>query len=882
MRLVLTHEQADLDALASLMAAHLLDPQSYALLPRLINRNGAAYIQRYGTDLGLCTIKEIPNEAIEEVTLVDTQSLVTLRGFSNKTSVRVIDHHPRRTQTDPQWATDIQFTGACTTLLVEKIKQAQLPLSVSQATFLLLGIYEDTGSLTYASTTPRDIYASAFLLEHGADLNVASHYLNPPLSNSQQLLFDRLLKDMTTHVVEDRSIIIAKASALDLSDEISSVAHKLREFLNPDGLVILVSTRQGIRLVGRSTTNDVDMGKLAQYFGGGGHKRASSALIRTGVKPSQGDVPSQWRSIYLQVAALLPEIVSPTLRVRQIMSQKPLLLESDTPAEAAAELMRRYGFEGYPVIEKGELVGLLTRRNVDRALSHKLQTTAGSLMDAGKTSVAPDDTIEHLQEVMAASGWGQVPVVDPVSGEIIGIVTRTDLIAALSQVSQVPKQQEMAEMLQNALHPDSNVLLQVIAREAGAEGVQAYIVGGFVRDLLLGYPSQDFDIVVEGDAIQFVSHLVNRFGGRLVTHSRFGTAKWILSDDKSAVAARFENVPAFNPEGLPDHLDLISARTEFYEKPAALPTVERSSIKMDLHRRDFTINTLALRLDAPYYGLLLDFWGGYDDLKRGQIRVLHALSFVDDATRMLRAVRFAVRFDFGIEQRTLTQLEAGLPLLDEVTGSRLRHELDLILVERKAADMLAYLEELGILKAIHPELPWDERIASRLERYYSQVDAARNGLANGTLEKHRSLGWSLWLQDLEPKALQRVARRLRLSGDLVRRMLAASQVLAQLPGLVTAKPSQVVEALRNVQPEVLAGLLSVVEPEPLRQVLRDYTQRYNQIKPLTDGDALRARGLQPSPQFRVILSRLRDAWLDGEIQTAEEEKALLEQLISQA
>ena len=170
-----------------------------------------------------------------------------------------------------------------------------------------------------------------------------------------------------------------------------------------------------------------------------------------------------------------------------------------------------------------------------------------------------------------------------------------------------------------------------------------------------------------------------------------------------------------NSRDLPENLDLISARTEFYDHPTALPTVERSSIKLDLHRRDFTINTMALRLDGQHYGDLHDYWGGLDDLHNHLVRVLHSLSFVDDPTRLLRAVRFEQRFHFQIEARTRELMEQARPLLKQVTGSRLRHELDLILDEPQAVDMLARLSQLGLLSAIHPDLGWSVELAKPLE-----------------------------------------------------------------------------------------------------------------------------------------------------------------------
>lgn len=882
MRLIMTHEQADLDALASLLAAHILDPDSYALLPRQFNRNGQAFVRKYGLKLGFSRLTDLPRGNIEEVTLVDTQSMVTLRGLTKETKVKVIDHHPRKSQGQPDWDYEVHETGACTTILVEKIIEKGLALTTEEATLLLLGIYEDTGSLSYPSTIARDASAVSWLLSAGADLNIAAKYLNPPLSSAQVQLYDRLLKTAQEVTVEQSMVVIATAAALDLNDEISSVAHRLREFLMPDGLVVLVLTRMGLRLVARASSPNIDMAKLARRFEGGGHQRAASALIRLETRPDAKQSDAILNKYRQAVLDYLPSVVSPSLQVRHIMSQNPLLLAPETTVQEAADLMNRYGFEGYPVVEKGRVIGLLNRRNVDRALQHKLKTTARDLMDGGEVSVVPGDSILHLQELMTASGWGQVPVLDAEDGRIIGIVTRTDLLGALQPTNNLPTQDEMVAKLQQALPRPRLRFLEAIAQRAADFEVSAYIVGGFVRDLVLDIPSQDFDIVIEGDAITFAKDLAKSLGGRVVSHSRFGTAKWIISEEKEAIAKAIFGSEPLDLAILPEHLDLISARTEFYEKPAALPTVERSSIKMDLHRRDFTINTLALQLDGQHFGMLYDFWGGMEDIHDGKIRVLHALSFVDDATRMLRAVRFAQRFGFRIESRTLSLLQTNLPLLNEISGARILHEFNLILQEPEAVGMLHSLHQLGILQAIHPDLPWDSTISQRLARALSQLDSVANGTHKSTeLSERQTLAYCLWLESLTEEALAKVNERIVFPARLMRLIEQTRQIRQILPSLIGAKPSQIVEALQHVQPEAIDIIRKSSQDEAEIRVLDNYLSHYQHISQHSKGEDLRALGLEPSPRFETILKQLKRAWLDGEIHSLEEEKALLKRLIEE-
>jgi tRNA nucleotidyltransferase (CCA-adding enzyme) len=280
MRLILTHEQADFDAIASLLGAYLLDNLAIPVLPRRLNRNVRSYIALYGQELPFVDARDLPPGKIEAVTLVDTQSLVTIKGMHKATKVRIIDHHPVRQDIPPDWDVTIGDTGSTTTLLAELSSEEQLSLSLLQATLLLLGIYEDTGSLTYTSTTGRDGRAAAYLMDQGANLQIAANFLNPPLSSEQRIFYDLLSANAKIHHINGHRIVISSGDLVEFNEEISTLAHKLRDLLDPDGLFVIVSTVEGIRLVARSTSHQIDVGAIANHFGGGGHDRAAAALIR--------------------------------------------------------------------------------------------------------------------------------------------------------------------------------------------------------------------------------------------------------------------------------------------------------------------------------------------------------------------------------------------------------------------------------------------------------------------------------------------------------------------------------------------------------------------------------------------------------------------------
>ncbi len=257
----------------------------------------------------------------------------------------------------------------------------------------------------------------------------------------------------------------------------------------------------------------------------------------------------------------------------------------------------------------------------------------------------------------------------------------------------------LSDRLELFLTSESLELIRLIRTEAERLDFPLYIVGGSVRDLLLGRAVNDFDLTVEGDAAQLAEIVLRKYAGKVVFHARFGTATWTLDE----TTYRRLNVPMVGPADFPSFLDFISARSETYSEPGVLPTVKRSTIDDDLRRRDFSINAMALRLDGQYWGQLHDPLGGQADLELGRIRVLHKRSFIDDPTRMLRAVRYAGRYDFEIEPETLSLINnEARQVLSRLSGERLRHEFDLMFEEFKPICQASSSCRIGFAKAYLP------------------------------------------------------------------------------------------------------------------------------------------------------------------------------------
>jgi len=842
--LILTHEQADFDAVASLWAAHRLHAHTTPVLPRRINRNVHAFLTLYGEHFKFTESEDLTRRRVDEVIIVDAQSTSSVKGMNAKTRFTVIDHHPLNGDA---------ATGANTTLLIERMIESLLPVSPIEATLFLIGIYEDTGALTYLTTTARDARAAAHLIECGAQLDIIRDFLHHPLSPAQKKLHDQLLNAAETHLINGQPITVCAIDGGDTIEELSTLAHSIRDTLDPSALFLLIQLsghESRVQLIARSTVKNVDVGAAASHFGGGGHGRAAAAIIRN---QSLDDVKRE-------LLTILPAHVQPVTTVAQIMSSGVQTLSPDVTIREAATRMQRYGYEGYPVVAGHKVVGLLTRRAVDRAMHHNIGAQPiSSIMEMGEVIVSPNDSLDDLQRLMITHGWGQVPVVE--NDSIIGVVTRTDLIKRTVSPTRAA-QRNLANELAASLPKDRVDLIHLISNAAAELNVSLFIVGGFVRDLILGTPSADFDLVVEGEAIKLAKKLAAQHGGKVTAHSQFGTAKWKL--------------PSTFP--LPA-LDFVTARSEFYPHPSALPEVERGSIKLDLHRRDFTINTLALRLDKDAFGDLLDFWGGEKDLRDGLIRVLHSISFVDDPTRILRAVRFEQRLNFKIEPRTLELISHALPLLDRVSGDRIRHELEAMLKEREPEKHLTRLGELGILKQIHPELDFNGDVAKRFVSVGATLAVAQHGQGQAALPLQ--IYFALWLSALPHDSLEEVIARLKFSskvGDVIRQV---SEIRLLIPHLTPElKFSELHTALGEFDREVLPLLLILCDDDSRRAHLTEYVTRITQVHIATDGSTLQAMGLKPSPLFKKIITRLQDAYLDGEIKNEEEEKSLLQKILS--
>ncbi len=388
-------------------------------------------------------------------------------------------------------------------------------------------------------------------------------------------------------------------------------------------------------------------------------------------------------------------------------------------------------------------------------------------------------------------------------------------------------------------------LVKDISGQAAKLGQRVYLVGGVVRDLLLGYPNYDLDLVVEGDAVKLAQKVAETSQAKLLAHHRFGTAK-----------LRYENFT----------LDLATARKETYAKPGALPTVTPGTLKDDLIRRDFSINAMAMSLAANDYGELVDPHQGKNDLEHRLIRILHPKSFSDDATRILRAVRYEQRLGFELEAQTAQLLKQDIPMLDTISGDRIRHELELIFKEKQPEFVIKRLGELGVLPRISPFLKGDGWIAEKF-------DKARRLKKPVQLP---SLYFCLLIYSFSENGIEQLLTRLNISAKLSRAMRDTLRLKTKLPLLdkPSLKPSEIYYLLREYEPVAIQANAIASESPRVHRYLQLFLTKLRYVRTSLDGEELKRLGISAGPEMGKVLQILHKAKLDGEVSTKSDEKKL--------
>jgi tRNA nucleotidyltransferase (CCA-adding enzyme) len=873
MDLITTHINADFDCLGSMIAARRLYPGAAMVFPGGQERTLREFFLKsvqYAYDFQ--KLRDLDLDRVNRLILVDVRQSTRI-GVLEKLvrrpglAVHIYDHHPDSPADLRGEVEHIHAVGATVTVLTRLFMERGIVPSADEATLMMLGLYEDTGSLTFATTTVDAYQAAAYLLEHGANLNTVASMLAHELTPDQIRLLNDLIANRSVLNIQGIDISITHASVDHFVGDIAALAHKLRDIENLDVLLVAVRMESRVFLVARSRRPELNAGEILAEFGGGGHASAAAASVRD--------------LTLLQVLERLPSLlqhhIHPQWQVRHLMS---LSVKSVAPRDSlnlAHQLFSRFNINAMPVVDQGLVCGIITRQVADKAIYLNLGAQpVADFMSGEFRVVTPDTPVEELKELIVAGSQRFVPVLH--DGQLVGAVTRTDLLRHLAASSggapraaglgKLPGKQlrraQVLRLIRGRLPQTVQNLLSSLGAVADRLNVAAFVVGGFVRDLLLNQPNLDVDVVVEGDGIAFAEAFASEHDCRVRCHRKFGTAVIIF------------------PDGF--KLDVATARLEYYLHPGALPDVEHASLKLDLYRRDFTVNTLAIALNQSQAGELVDHYGGVRDLEERAIRVLHNLSFIEDPTRMFRAVRFEQRLGFHIGRQTeqLMRSAVRLGVLGRVSGKRLANEMMLILGERDPLPALDRLVAFDLLRALHPGL-------GKRQDFHEAISEARRvmdwyDLLYTGAPCRRWLCYLMVLTaPLTAEGMTTLCQRLDLpqgdAGLLVGQRATALRLLRRLENRRhNARPPRPVDLHRWLSPlatEVLLALMALASQERVKQWMSRYITHLRSVRPLLGGHDLRRLGIPPGPGYKRILAALLQARLNGEVITADDERCLV-------
>jgi tRNA nucleotidyltransferase (CCA-adding enzyme) len=877
MDIITTHLNADFDALASMVAAKKLYPEAELVFSGSQEKVVRDYLsQEFRHLYAIKRLKNIDLEQVRKLIVVDTRQSTRIGKLQEcldnpGIELHIYDHHPSTAGDMTGDLEVIELVGATSTIFVRLFQERHIALTPDEATLLALGIYEDTGNFLHATTTGADLQAASWLLQHGANLDIVSQFISQDLSARQIGLLGNLLKNATTYTIQSIEIVVTKLTLQEYEDSFAVILHRFMVMENLDVLFGLICMGERTYLIARSRIPEVNVGIIARDFGGGGHASAAAATIR-----NMTLIEAEEKLVHL-----LHRYIRPRAIAGEIMSSPVIKVTPDVSINMAHDLLTRYNITVLPVIspepdieesQPPAILGLISRRVVEKAIFHKLgYLPVSDYMTTEIATLPTTATLADIQELIIGHRQRLIPVVE--KDTIVGVITRTDLLNLLvNDPAHLPRNllheeeqpsttrtRNLTSLMVEQLDRNIMILLRQAGEVAERLKYHAYVVGGFVRDLLLHIRNLDLDIVIEGNGIHFAKELAGALQATVRTHRKFGTATVIL------------------PDGT--RIDVATARLEYYEYPAAIPTVELSSIKLDLYRRDFTVNAMAIHLNPERFGTLVDFFNSQNDLKKQRISVLHNLSFVEDPARIFRAIRFEQRLDFRIAKHTekLLKNAVQMRLFERFSPPRFFNELRLILSEDNPLPALRRMAEFDLFQFLWPDLKPNLKIDRRFVHLLTQANRAVSWFKLLYLDESLDQ-WMVYLLGImsrsETRELIQFCRRFELpekiEKKLVRQKAEADRIAHDMLHRPHMKPSEIYWLLRDLDNEGLLYLMSIARKKQIQKAVSQYVTRLDSEEPLLRGSDLQKLGYRPGPSFRTMLNHVIEAQLNGEIRNHDE------------
>jgi tRNA nucleotidyltransferase (CCA-adding enzyme) len=871
--IITSHLNADFDAMASMLAAQKLYREALVVFPGSQEKNlRNFFIQSMVYLFNIGELGKIDFSAVTRLVLVDTRRRNRIgdlgRVLDNPgLEIHIYDHHPKKDDDIPADREYYMLTGATVTILSGILREKAIPLTPEEATILCLGIYEDTGSFSFPSTTEHDFKAAAYLLSKGANLNVISSMITREFNPEQIGLLNDMIQASRRYTINGIEIVLTSITTDNYFPDISFLVQKMAKMENIDAIFALALMENKVHVVARSRTDDVDVGDILDQMGGGGHPSAAAATVK-------GKTIAQTEQLLFE--ALYAKI-NPRRLARHLMSSPAIMVSEKTTCKEAKALLTRYNINALLVAESSSdsrgFTGYITRQVIEKALFHDLDTIpVREYMSLEISHVHPDADLVEIQDKIIGNKQRILPVME--NGKVVGVITRTDLlntlvqqnrsatheVTALDDKSSGKRLRMVSNFMRERLPKPIMETLVRLGETASRMDCAAYLVGGFVRDLLLYRKNEDIDVVIEGNGIAFAKTFAQAVGARTHTHQKFGTAVIIY------------------PDGF--KIDVASARMEYYQFPASLPVVEMSSIKMDMFRRDFTINTLAIQLNPEKFGRLIDFFSAQKDIKDKVLRVLHNLSFVEDPTRVFRALRFEQRFGFSIGKLTSSLIDNAVKMdfFKRLAGKRVYTELKLILKEENPAPTILRLLDYNLLKVIHPALTIENDLKRLLDTAKKVTDWHDLLFIDETYKR-----WAVYFMALirhcDLKTTREICEHLTIPPRYAKMFgetrIGATEPLLRLERRKRMSNAEIFNLLNPFKTEIILYMMICTTSETAKKRISLYHTQLRNVAVSISGADLLDMGLPPGPLFSQMLQSVLEAKLNGRVETREDELAFV-------
>ncbi len=887
MELIISHTNCDFDSFASMVAASLLHPQAKICIVGSPENNLKRFLLENNTRLDLIKEKSVSPEQITKLIIVDNRDPKRMGKIGSylmdtvnnpdkinkqKTPIKpptiiCYDHHPDSDNDIFHDYSHTQPTGACTTIMLDFLNRAGIQINTFQASLFALGIYEDTGNFLHINTTYKDFAAASHLFNIGASLEFVKRYLAKEFTSIQFAIINTMLANCDTISIKGIETTFIDLDFRSYREDIALLVQTVKKSKSLK-LVFCISIRnEKIDVIARNDYDFINLDSILRNFNGGGHKTAGYASISSPASQNSKTEKVLW--IKKRVIEEVEKQIVNYGTVADLMTSPADAVRPETTLNEALTMLLNNNYSTVLVADKKNMpIGILTKKDISRALHHQMSSLpVENCMSTNVVTVNENKSIYNAYKILVDYDIGRLPVIGS-DGNITGIITRTDmLIHQFRHISTLPLKQadydNVRGLMQNNIENDVVDLLKQAGHVGDTLGMNVYVVGGFVRDLILQHKNYDIDLVVEGEGIKYAQEYCNKFGKSIKTFPKFGTSFVILKDGK--------------------RIDITTARREHYPTAGSLPEVKFSGIENDLFRRDFTINSLAIQINANHFGKFFDFYGGRRDLKLSILRVLNNFSFVEDPIRILRAIRFEQRFRFRIEKKTTHLLKKSLQLLslDNVSGERIKAELIYSSKKGPPDRFFSRLQEFGILKQLNNNLSFSTQNKTICQRIDELTIWFKNSFPKESPDFWICYHLAL-LHGLTLRIKEKFAFKLKYSKKFIDSLRKSdSFVRYRLPEIEKEKNEGIIAIdLHSLNLESILYSVATTDNTAVKDKFIRYLSTHRFIKPELDGNDLLKLGLPQGEFIGKILDDLRKAKINKVLHNKKAELAYVKNLLA--